>query len=75
MLVLLNDIYVYRKSDGDKPSEPTVCFKLPSGFVTDVFFPVVISVLDYINYYHASAVVLGPLIGTAARTCLEYPAL
>jgi hypothetical protein len=75
MLVPLNDIYVYRKTDSDKPSEPTVCFKLPSGFVTDVFFRVVISVLDYINYYHALALVLGPLIGTTARTCLESPAL
>jgi len=75
MLVPLNGTYVYRKTECDRPSEPRICFKLPSGFVADVFFPVLISVFDYSNYYHAPAVVLGPLIGTAARTCLESPAL
>lgn len=43
--------------------------------LTFFFFRVLISVFDYSNYYHAPAVVLGPLIGTAARTCLESPAL
>jgi len=75
MLVPLNGTYMCRKTKGDRPSEPRICFKLPSGFVTDVFFPVLIYVFDYSNYCHPLAVVLGPLIGTAARTCLESPAL
>jgi len=75
MLVPLNGTYVCRKTKGDRPSEPRICFKLPSGFVTDVFFHVLISVFDYSNYYHPPAVVLRPLIGTVAKTCLESPAL
>jgi hypothetical protein len=69
---------VYGNSDGDRPSELRIRFKFTSGFVTGIaqyFCPLFISVLDYSKYYYAPAVVLVPLIGRAASTCLESPAL